>query len=260
MIIESKQLWANRKAVLAVIVVIVVAIVAMAMQDPIPQPQNYHQFADSRALFGIPNFWNVISNLPFLVVGVVGLCEVVNGSGQGGLASLRWVYGMYFFFIACACFGSSYYHLDPTNASLSWDRLPIACAITTFLVIVIGEHLDEKLAQYLLLPLLVLAIWSVWYWYHSELQGQGDLRAYLLVQFLSVIVIAMILGLFPSKFSHTGYVWGVFASYAISKVAEELDGQLFSVTARSISGHSIKHVIAALGIGLFVLALRHRHK
>jgi len=34
---------------------------------------GYHQFADQRELFGIPNFWNVVSNLPFIAVGAVGL-------------------------------------------------------------------------------------------------------------------------------------------------------------------------------------------
>jgi hypothetical protein len=40
---------------------------------PIAQPQWYHDFADQRLLLGIPNFWNVICNLPFLIVGGRGV-------------------------------------------------------------------------------------------------------------------------------------------------------------------------------------------
>jgi hypothetical protein len=43
---------------------------------PLLQDQSYHQFADQRELFGIPNFWNVVSNLPFIAVGAVGLLQV----------------------------------------------------------------------------------------------------------------------------------------------------------------------------------------
>ena len=32
----------------------------------------YHRFADQQTLLGIPNFWNVVSNLPFILVGAVG--------------------------------------------------------------------------------------------------------------------------------------------------------------------------------------------
>jgi hypothetical protein len=39
----------------------------------IPQDQGYHQFADQRTMFAVLNFWNVLSNLPFLAVGVAGL-------------------------------------------------------------------------------------------------------------------------------------------------------------------------------------------
>src|SRR5262249_21708612 len=40
---------------------------------PIPQAMSYHAFADDRTLLGVPNFWNVVSNLPFLIVGFLGL-------------------------------------------------------------------------------------------------------------------------------------------------------------------------------------------
>ena len=41
--------------------------------SPIPQDPTYHEFADRRTFFGIPNFWNVFSNLSFVLVGAFGL-------------------------------------------------------------------------------------------------------------------------------------------------------------------------------------------
>jgi hypothetical protein len=51
----------------------IVSLVALLPLSPLLQDQSYHQFADQRELFGIPNFWNVVSNLPFIVVGTAGL-------------------------------------------------------------------------------------------------------------------------------------------------------------------------------------------
>ena len=41
--------------------------------DPIHQDLAYHQFVDARSWLGIPNAWNVLSNLPFVIVGLVAL-------------------------------------------------------------------------------------------------------------------------------------------------------------------------------------------
>ena len=49
------------------------SLAALLLLPPILQDQNYHRFADERTLFSIPNFWNVISNLPFIAVGAAGL-------------------------------------------------------------------------------------------------------------------------------------------------------------------------------------------
>src|ERR1700746_1848008 len=60
-------------ALLALLVLMVMSLAVLLLLPPIPQDQSYHQFADQRTLLGIPNFWNVVSNLPFLVVGAAGL-------------------------------------------------------------------------------------------------------------------------------------------------------------------------------------------
>ena len=49
------------------------SLAGLLLLPSIPQDQHYHQFADQRALLGIPNFWNVVSNIPFIAIGAVGL-------------------------------------------------------------------------------------------------------------------------------------------------------------------------------------------
>ena len=72
----------------------------MLLVPPITQDQSYHQFADQRTPFGIPNFWNVISNLPFIAVGAAGLRRFHHDPATVVL----------FLGIFLTGFGSSYYH------------------------------------------------------------------------------------------------------------------------------------------------------
>src|SRR5687768_2251036 len=52
-----------------------------ALFPPIPQPVEYHQFADQRSYFGVPNFFNVVSNGAFLLVGMAGLGFLLRSRG-----------------------------------------------------------------------------------------------------------------------------------------------------------------------------------
>jgi hypothetical protein len=244
--------------VIALAIVVVIACVAMAMQPPIPQPQEYHGFADTRTLWGIPNFWNVLSNLPFLLVGLLGLREVLRGRYQGGLPSMRVAYGAFFVAIAMVCFGSGYYHWSPSNATLAWDRLPMAIGFMIFIGIAVSEHINERVGRMIIVPLVILGIFSVWYWHYTETIGRGDLRLYGLVQFLSLFVLAVIFLVIPSRLTGIGYLWGMFGGYALAKILEEFDQAIFSGLGLAMSGHALKHVAAAAGMYCFLLALRKR--
>jgi len=233
------------------------ACVGMFRIAPIPQPLGYHEFADTRTMFGVPNFWNVASNIPFLIVGILGVMTVIRGGYSGGLPSLRVAYGVFFAGVALVCFGSGYYHWNPDNVSLAWDRLPIAVSIMVLVAIVIGEHIDERIARISVLPLMALGAYSVWWWSYTEMLGRGDLRLYGLVQFLSLVLVALTLLLIPSRLNGIGYVWGVVGTYGLAKVFEALDTQIYAV-GQLISGHSLKHVAAAVGMYCLVMALQRR--
>jgi hypothetical protein len=234
------------------------ALVVMLLSNPIPQDPAYHQFADTRIVMGIPNFWNVISNAPFLLVGLLGLHAMRSKELPGGLPELRPMYFTFFIGVACVAFGSGYYHWSPSNMTLVWDRLPMTVAFMAFFCAIIGERVDIKTGCRLLLPLACVGIGSVIYWYLGELHGAGDLRPYALVQFLPMLLIPIVLFMYPTKLSPTVYLWGVLAAYAASKLAEFWDGEILQGLG-GISGHSLKHLLAALGTYLFLLALQRRH-
>jgi len=234
--------------------VVVVAVVVAMLFPPFPQPLGYHNFADTREIFGIPNFWDFASNLPFLVIGIFGVGLVSVGHLPGGLAELRMAYFIFFIGTALVGIGSGYYHLHPSNETLVWDRLPMTLAFAAFFCIVVGEYISTSLSSQLLWPLLLIGACSVAYWSYTERLGQGDLRPYALVQFLPIVLTLLILLMYRSPFGNSRYLWAIVGTYGVAKIAEVLDEQLFQMLA-GLSGHSLKHLIASAGGGLLMLAL-----
>lgn len=224
---------------------------ALAMQPPIPQDPAYHRFADDRTLLGIANFWNVVSNLPFLLVGMAGLRWVRTGFHDLP-GPLRQAYLVLFVGVALVGLGSSWYHWAPSNDSLLWDRLPMTLAFMALFTVVLGEHIDRRFGA-LLWPLLLSGVFSVVYWRISELAGRGDLRPYALVQFLPVLLIPMVLLLYPRP--RGGWVWVGLLAYVLAKLLEQFDAPVF-VALGQISGHSLKHLAAAGAMWALLLGLQ----
>jgi len=220
----------------------------------IPQDPAYHDFADDRMLLGIPNFWNVVSNAAFLAVGVFGLLKFSRGAIPGaGMPYLMFCLG-----IVLVAAGSAYYHLDPTPQSLVWDRLPMTLAFMSIFSMVVSDRVSEKLGARLLWPSVLAGIASVTYWYWSEVQGRGDLRPYVIVQFLPMLIIPMLLVLYSGKRMLTAFIWATLFTYALAKAAEHFDPEIFAWLG-FWSGHTIKHLLSALAVLWVVLCFRPGH-
>lgn len=243
-----------RPRTLLLLTLAAVAVVAVALQPSIPQPPGYHDFADARALLGVPNALNVLSNLPFVIVGVWGLLACRSPFAERGM------YAAFFAGITLTGLGSGWYHLAPDHERLVWDRLPMTLGFMALLSATIAERIDLALGRRLLVPLLVAGLASVYYWILGERSGAGDLRPYILVQFLSLAVIAALLALYPRRYSHTHLLWCGLAAYAAAKLCESLDHAIYEATRHLVSGHTIKHLLAAVGLAWLarMLALRAR--
>lgn len=94
--------------------------------------------------------------------------------------------------------------------------------------------------------LLALGLFSVWYWRHTGQLGLEDLRMYVIFQFLPMILIPAVCILFRSRFTRRSDLYAVLGFYVLAKVAEHFDAALLGLTG-SISGHSLKHLFAAMG-------------
>lgn len=217
---------------------IVAAALAMLAHGPIPQLQDYHAFADRRAWLGIPNAADVLSSIPFALVGLWALLRRRD--------SLAWsVFDMALLLTAA---GSSYYHLAPDDGRLVWDRLPIALACAALLVAV-HERTDRPAHVTLRLAMLcAFAIGSVEWWRRT-----GDLRPYLLLQSAPLVVIPLwqCRSRAPSR---ERLLFGLAISgYAIAKALEILDRLVFEASGH-VSGHTLKHLFAAAAAWVIVMA------
>lgn len=246
-----------KKITLLVSVALILSL-AVFLHGPIPQDSRYHNFADARTVLGVPNGVNVLSNLFLILAGVAGQLSILRNSAKPVSRSLRVQYFLFFSGVFLSGVGSCWYHLDPSNASLVWDRLPMSIAFMALFASVISEAIDRKTGERLLLPLLALGLMSVGYWAWTQNAGQGDLRIYALVQFLPVLLIPLILLLYKPPAAYAAYLWLLIFLYIISKIFELLDGQIFALTG-FVSGHTLKHAMAAFA-AVAVIAMLNRRK
>jgi len=242
-----------RHAALA-IAVAACAVIAFA-QPPIAQPLDYHRFADTRTLFGVPNALNVLSNLPFAIVGVAGLLVSARAHIRDAIG--RWSLAVLFAGVTLTTFGSAWYHLAPDNDRLVWDRLPMAVGFMGLFSAIVAERVSVRAARALLVPLVVAGCGSVLYWHWTELQGAGDLRPYVLVQFGTLIVTVLLLVLYPAARPGTAWLVAGLAAYGAAKGLEAADRAIFDVL-HVVSGHTLKHLVAAGGVACLVVMLRVR--
>ena len=214
---------------------------------PIAQDVTYHLFADDREIWSIPNFWNVISNIPFVMVGFLGVYKLRNPGRLKIIGGLNIAYVLLFFGTFLIGFGSGYYHLAPDNQTLVWDRLPMTIAFMSLFSIIISEFISVRSGKNLLLPLILAGILSVVYWHFSEMRNEGDLRLYLLVQFYPILAIPIMLLCFRPHCTHVSAYWWLLLTYVTAKILEHFDNEVYNVLG-FISGHSLKHVSVALGM------------
>ncbi len=247
-----------RTRIVLLIAVAAGLVIATALSPRIAQDPAYHQFADQRTIVGIPHFFDVISNVPFLFVGLWGIYICLVGSAKAfAQPSERWPYAVLFLGVLLTCFGSGYYHWNPTSQSLVWDRLPMTIGFMGLLSATIVERVSHRNGLRLLIPLLLFGMASVFYWHRTEIAGAGDLRPYVLVQFGSLLLFVLTVILFAPKYTKGKYIGYAVGFYALAKVLELLDIPIYRVL-HVVSGHTLKHLAAAAAVGWIAWMLKVR--
>jgi hypothetical protein len=251
----------TRTGILPIILLTIVSVLATSMLPKIPQELAYHNFADARNLGGIPNAADVLSNIGFILVGLLGLRALAaRRPGHDGAFAERgevWVYVTLYLGTVLTGLGSGYYHLWPNNDSLVWDRLPMAILFTAIVSSVISEHISSKAGLFLLIPFLVAGMGSVIYWGFSERAGMGDLRPYLFVHFYPLLLIPVIMYIFPNRYTRGRDLFWVLGFYALATLSEALDKSIYDLL-HLVSGHTIKHLLAAAAVYFHVRMLSRR--
>ncbi len=244
----------SRKMALALLIgVTAIVIAAIFLAARVPQPLSYHNFADARPWLGIPRFGDVVSNIPFAIVGVWGLIFLLQQRRQCFLDPReRWPYYFVFIGLLLTALGSSYYHLAPDNARLVWDRLPMTIVFMSLVAAMIAERISVKAGLWLLPLLLAIGIASVVQWHLSEVRGHGDLRFYAAVQIYAGLVLLLML-LFPARYTRTSDLAVVVGFYVLAKLLETFDRSIFNL-GHMVSGHSLKH-LAGAAAGYWILRM-----
>jgi hypothetical protein len=235
------------------------AALAVALAAPrLAQDPAYHAFADARALAGVPNAADVLSNVAFLAAGLLGLRAVRRHRDRflDGRERAPWI--ALFAGVVGIAAGSALYHLSPSNGTLVLDRLPMSVGFMGLLAAMISERVDVRAGARLLVPLLATGAASVLWWWASELSGAGDLRPYVLAQAFALASVPLLVAAGAPRYTGAPWLLGGLALYGVAKVAELRDGAIFAATGGAVSGHTLKHLIAAGAIALLAVMLARR--
>jgi hypothetical protein len=232
---------------------------AAVLLPAMPQPHAYHALADCRTLFGVTNFLNVVSNLPFLVAGAWGLALVFRRDEAFLDPREQLPYLVFFLGALLTCFGSAYYHLAPDNPRLVWDRLPMTLGFAGLVAAALAERMDLRLGLRSLWPLLALGVFTVLFWYGTERMNAGNVMPYGVYQGWSILIIVLVLFLYPARrYTHGSMLGWAAIWYGLAKVFETFDVQIYRLLGETVSGHSIKHVLAAIGVFAIVRQIQRR--
>lgn len=235
----------ERTLVFSVLLLIVLSLLLPA----IPQGQDYHGFADARTLLGIPRALDALSNVGFLSAGAWGLLLLIRGELVFFSRALAASCAVFFVGFIATAVGSTYYHVAPDDARLAWDRAGMVIAFAGMLGMAAAHRVSERAGFGMLMAALALGPASVLFWAHT-----GSVTPYAMMQFGGIGLAAALMCLQPRG---RGPNWNaILATYALAKLCEMADAQIFQLSAGLVSGHTLKHLLAALPVLAVTTALR----
>lgn len=207
-----------------------------------------HPFVDARVLWGVPNALDVLSNLP---LAVAGLCGGWAMARHRTAAQVRPALCLFFSGLVLTALGSAWYHWLPDPVGLMWDRLGMGVTFAGALALAVAERARYQNALIALCVALPMALTSA-----VLPLVPGNVLPWAVVQFGGMALFVW-LALQPAVASAMGVRLGLLvALYAFAKLLEIGDGAVFHGTGGLVSGHSLKHVVAALTAWPVIQAMR----
>jgi hypothetical protein len=135
----------------------------------------------------------------------------------------------------------------------------MSIAFTAFFAWVLGERLGERVGRAALLPLLSFGVGSVLFWAATlSASPGGDLRAYVLVKYLPPAITLLLLTLVPAPRRSLRIVLATLLLFGLASAFELLDAAVYRTTGGIVSGHTLKHLVAAVATAVPLLLLPRR--
>lgn len=241
MLVHDRHVW----RLLSGIVVGILILAAFAWSSlPLQDQPSYFNFADQRMMLGIPNFYDVISNLLFIYVGLWGMLNSFSWLWARRPKPIMIALLAMNFSVFLTGWGSSYFHMSPTADTLFWDRAPMAMGFMALLVLLLSDRAPSMLWQVLLMPFMALGVYVAWIGSFS-----GDIRYYIVLQGGALLSVLLLLIFRKAKFINNKMMVVAFVLYFFAKWLELSDHLVYD--SGYLSGHTLKHLLAALSI-LFV--------
>ncbi|WP_210543536.1 hypothetical protein [Rhodoferax sp. PAMC 29310] len=209
--------------------------------------EHDHPFVDARTLWGMPNGMDVLSNTPLGLAGLIGLLTL---RGKPVSRATRNAMAVFFAGLLLAGMGSAWYHWLPDASGLVVDRLGMAVTFAGAIAVALAERIDQRAAQTSLVAILATAIVSA-----ALPFTHGNVLTWVVVQFGGMALIlwaAMQTRLADAVGVNLG---ALIAIYVLAKLCELNDATLFHLSGEWISGHSLKHGVAALAVLPVIVAL-----
>ena len=204
------------------------------------QPGSYHDFADQRMLWGLPFAMDVLSNLAFALAGLAGFGCLLAALPRRLTNVQRAMAAMFFAGLLLTAAASSWYHWQPDDAGLAIDRSGMAVAFAGLLGLAAAGRVSERAGAALGLGVLALSPPAV-----MAAVNAGNVLPWATLQFGGLALLLWFAQRSPRVVA-LDVRWGrVIALYALAKLFEIGDATIFEWTGHLVSGHTLKHVVAA---------------
>lgn len=226
----------------AVLLLAFTALLGVALFAPaMAQSAHQHAFADTRTLGGVLYAMDVLSNLPFALMALAGFWLLWRLPARSVSNMQRAMALLFFGSLLLVAVGSGAYHLDPHDATLALDRYCMALAFAGLLGLATAGQVSERAGATLGLGLLALAPLAVYSWSIT-----GNVMPWAVLQFGGMALLWW-LAMLRRREGALRIDWAlVLLAYGAAKLLEVNDHAIYHLSGEMISGHSLKHVVAAL--------------
>jgi hypothetical protein len=210
-----------------------------------------HQFADLRHWMGIPNAMDVLSNLGFALMGLCGGWALMRPGAAPLAAGHRCACALVFFGLVLTSLGSSWYHLWPDDARLFWDRLGMLVVFAGMLGLIAAEKIKPQSGLLVSVLSLAAGVLALFVW-----QSTSDVLPWAVFQFGGLGLLVLLATRQAHEQALRVKFLGVVLAYALAKLFEIGDHAIWHLTDQTLSGHTLKHLVASLAAVPVIVALR----